>query len=270
MQTKRFIAVALLFLAFGRTDAQTWLMNSGNMYLSSGNLGIGTSTPSFLITATAGYVANTPSPLVMIGYSGSASDRSFVFEQLGTSSAATNYFFLNGGLGSASTLAAPTITADAVPGFGFECNNSNLNIITAAGGTNVMPIRAMSFLGNGNVLIGKTTQTNSSYILDVNGPARVNELVVNATGADFVFERGYKLPSLSALEAYVGEHHHLPEIATAKQMQEEGVNLGENQTALLRKIEELTLYVIQQNKKLEKEQKRIDRLEKLLKQKAVK
>jgi len=103
---------------------------------------------------------------------------------------------------------------------------------------------------SGNVLIGKGTQTNTSYVLDVNGNERANQVVVNATGADYVFDPGYRLSSLHDLETYVTKEHHLPGIAPAAQMQQEGVNLGDNQTHLLAKIEELTLYVIQQDKEI--------------------
>lgn len=105
-----------------------------------------------------------------------------------------------------------------------------------------------NFLQNGNFLIGKTTQTNSSYKLDVNGNVRANKLTVNTTGADFVFEPNYNLPTLKELEVFVQANHHLPGISPAKEMQEEGMELGENQTKLLQKVEELTLYAIEQDK----------------------
>ncbi|GAA4316429.1 hypothetical protein [Compostibacter hankyongensis] len=109
----------------------------------------------------------------------------------------------------------------------------------------------------GNVLIGKTSQTNTDYKLDVNGNVRANKVVVNTTGADFVFDSAYHLLSLKEVEDYIGRHGHLPELAPARTMQKEGLNVGDNQVKLLQKIEELTLYVIQQNK-------RIDSLEKKL------
>ena len=123
----------------------------------------------------------------------------------------------------------------------------------------------LNFLQNGNILIGKLTQTNSAYILDVNGNVRANKLTVNTTGADFVFEPNYKLPSLKELELFVQTNHHLPGIAPAKEMQEEGIELGENQTKLLQKVEELTLYLIDQNKKMEAQQNEIDELKQQLK-----
>ncbi|MGI8952508.1 MAG: hypothetical protein ACR2FN_13100 [Chitinophagaceae bacterium] len=101
---------------------------------------------------------------------------------------------------------------------------------------------------SGNVLIGKTSQVNTTYKLDVNGSVRANKIVVNTTGADFVFESGYKLSSLQSVELFIDKYKHLPGIASAKQMQNDGLNVGEMNTKLLQKVEELTLYVIQLQK----------------------
>ncbi len=101
----------------------------------------------------------------------------------------------------------------------------------------------------GSLSLGKTT-IGSSYLFDVNGKIRANEIVVNTTGADFVFENDYKLQSLEELEIFIKENKHLPDIPTAKEVEENGVSLGEMQTKLLQKIEELTLYIIEQEKRI--------------------
>ena len=89
------------------------------------------------------------------------------------------------------------------------------------------------------------------YKLDVKGTIRANEIRVMSSGADFVFSHDYKLMPLDSVEQFVNEHHHLPNISSAQQMQENGVGLGEQQTLLLQKIEELTLYIIEQQKQIE-------------------
>jgi hypothetical protein len=66
---------------------------------------------------------------------------------------------------------------------------------------------------------------------------------------DYVFEPGYKLIPLQELAVYVEKEKHLPEIPPAQVMKEQGINLGAMQMPLLRKVEELTLYTIQQDKK---------------------
>lgn len=102
----------------------------------------------------------------------------------------------------------------------------------------------MAILNNGNILIGKTSQTNSSYKLDVNGNVRANQVTVNATGADYVFDSSYHLPSLDSLSDYIRLNHHLPGIPAAKKMQKNGMNVGEVYTKLLAKMEEMTLYIV--------------------------
>jgi hypothetical protein len=106
----------------------------------------------------------------------------------------------------------------------------------------------------GNVGIGTVSP---GYKLDVIGTIRAREIKVDLGGADFVFENGYKLMPLNELEKFVKEKKHLPEIAPAKEMQENGTNLGDLNTKLLQKIEELTLYTIEQNKKLEMQNEKI-------------
>ena len=94
------------------------------------------------------------------------------------------------------------------------------------------------------------------------GKFEAKEIKVTLTPtADFVFEEKYNLPKLEDVEKHIKEKKHLPEIASAKQMEREGVNVGEFQIKLLQKIEELTLYSIEQNKMIKEQQKRIETLE---------
>jgi hypothetical protein len=100
--------------------------------------------------------------------------------------------------------------------------------------------------------------------------------VTNTPTADFVFEKNYNLPSLKSIEKHIKEKKHLPEIASAKEMKKNGINVGGFQIQLLQKIEELTLYTIEQekkikslekqNSKIDKQQKDIEKLEALVKQ----
>ena len=84
------------------------------------------------------------------------------------------------------------------------------------------------------------------------GKFEAKEIKVTLTPtADFVFEEKYHLPKLEEVEKYVKEKKHLPEIASAKEMEKEGVNVGEFQIKLLQKIEELTLYLIEQKKEIQ-------------------
>lgn len=78
--------------------------------------------------------------------------------------------------------------------------------------------------------------------------------------ADFVFEKDYKLKPLPELESFINNNGHLPEIPSEKVMVEEGLDLAEMNKLLLQKIEELTLYLIEQNEKTENLSKEIEEL----------
>lgn len=98
---------------------------------------------------------------------------------------------------------------------------------------------------NGNVSIGTP---NSDYKLNVNGTVRATELRVETGWADYVFDKGYKLRPLSEVAQYISQHNHLPGMASAKEIQKNGLAVGETQTKMMEKIEELTLYIIEQDK----------------------
>jgi len=110
-----------------------------------------------------------------------------------------------------------------------------------------------------NVGIGTA---NPAYKLDVLGTIRAKEVLVNLDGgADFVFEKNYKLPTIEHVASYVQKNKHLPDIPSANEMVKNGVSMGDMQVKLLQKVEELTLYAIQQNKQIDKQSKRIENQE---------
>jgi len=99
---------------------------------------------------------------------------------------------------------------------------------------------------SGNVGIGTASP---QYKLSVNGTIGTKEVVVTNTGwADYVLKPGYRLRPLSELEAYITEHHMLPDIPSEQDIRAKGVGLAEMQVKLLAKVEELTLHVIQLGK----------------------
>lgn len=115
---------------------------------------------------------------------------------------------------------------------------------------------------NGKIGIGTTTPDE---LLTVKGKIHTQEVLVDLDGAvapDYVFETyyngfsemmpGYSLISLEELEAFLKENNHLPNVPSAETMQAEGISLKEMNLILLQKIEELTLYTLQQQKEIEK------------------
>jgi hypothetical protein len=102
---------------------------------------------------------------------------------------------------------------------------------------------------DGNVGIGTTNP--GIWKLAVNGNIRAKEIKVETGWSDFVFENGYKLPTLKDVEKHIKEKGHLKDIPSAKEVEKNGIFLGEMDSKLLQKIEELTLYTIQQQKEIE-------------------
>ena len=110
-----------------------------------------------------------------------------------------------------------------------------------------------------NQVVFKNDGTIQSKNLDVQGTAKVTgtlaaiKVKVNATATpDFVFEKDYKIMSLEELESYVRTHKHLPNVPSAKDAQENGMDVTEFTNGILQRLEELTLHVIEQQKEIER------------------
>ncbi|WP_304064829.1 tail fiber protein [Pedobacter glucosidilyticus] len=112
----------------------------------------------------------------------------------------------------------------------------------------------------GNVGIGTTTPDEK---LTVKGKIHAEEVRVdlNVPGPDYVFEQDYQLKSLPEIQAFIKENKHLPEVPSAKEMEEKGINLSEMNMLLLKKVEELTLYLIKQNEMRKVQESKLIKLE---------
>jgi len=127
------------------------------------------------------------------------------------------------------------------------------------------------------------TSNPQGYKLAVNGTAIFTKVKVKTAGTwpDYVFKKGYPLPDLKELEAYLAKYRHLPGIASEADVQKDGIDVGDEQAALLKKVEELTLYLIDENKalkqqnqqlseqktRMDKQQQEIDELKQLIREK---
>ena len=93
--------------------------------------------------------------------------------------------------------------------------------------------------------------TNPQYKLAVNGNIGAQDIIVTNTGwSDYVFRPGYRLRPLSEVSQYIQTNGHLPDIPTEAEVKEKGVSLGDMQAKLLAKVEELTLHMIHQERRI--------------------
>ncbi len=153
---------------------------------------------------------------------------------------------LNSGLGKTATLKFRESTGDYGFNFLYSGAEDRLDINSIVNGveTNNMSI----LRGTGQVGIGTQTIARE-YLFAVAGKIGAKEIEVSVSDwADYVFENDYKLRTIKEVETFIKENKHLPEIPSEKDIKREGLNLGEMDALLLKKIEELTLYVIQLNK----------------------
>lgn len=128
-----------------------------------------------------------------------------------------------------------------------------------------------TFRLNGKMSIGNANfncSDCSEYSLFVKNGIRAEKVKVDIASqngwADYVFKKDYSLKTLEEVEKHINEKGHLPNVPSAKEVVENGINVAEMDAKLLEKIEELTLYSIEQNKKIKEQNERIERLEKML------
>jgi hypothetical protein len=133
---------------------------------------------------------------------------------------------------------------------------SPLNLISFAWNNSLATPAAQVWIGQ---MKPATWSAHPDFRLGVDGKLIAKEVIVTLQNwADFVFDKTYKLMPLNELENFYKENHHLPEVPSTKEIIENGNDLGKTDALLLQKIEELTLYIVEQ-------QKQIDELKKITK-----
>ncbi|MBI3883195.1 MAG: TMF family protein, partial [Sphingobacteriales bacterium] len=165
----------------------------------------------------------------------------------------TTWNLIGSSSGSGNTNAGWSLSgntaADATSYLGTPVGNTN-NLRLNTNGIQRMMISGST----GNIGIGvdiSAVTDADTYKLYVGNGIRTRKIKVDhATWPDYVFDAGYKLPSLQEVEQYILQNKHLPEIISTEEVKKDGVDLGDNQAALLKKIEELTLYMIDLNKNM--------------------
>ncbi|WEA00669.1 hypothetical protein [Mucilaginibacter sp. SJ] len=179
-------------------------------------------------------------------------------------SAATTYLTIkqgNLGLGTITPAAKLDVTVgsssftnnirfgDANPGY-LAAGTAGIFMSNNAGS----PV--FTVLHTGNVGIG---QTNPQNKLDVNGSIHSKSVLIDLNGwSDYVFKKDYPLRPLSEVKAYIDLNEHLPEVPSEQEMVKKGLDVSEMNKLLMKKIEEMTLYLIEQNKRIEKLEAKIN------------
>jgi len=233
--------------------------------LFSGNVGIGTTTPlAKFHVAGDGYSLFGPNStwgaLLRIGGNGNVTNDASVVATNGNlhlDGAIGNYgTYLNYYHGSAGILFGNG--AQSIIGTISGAGNLAMNGTGTFGANTLISGQGNSFFNGGNLGIGTT---NPDQKLTVNGKIHATEVIVDlAIPADYVFKPTYKLMPLHEVEQFVKTNSHLPEIPSAAEITENGLSMGEMQNKLLQKVEELTLYIISQQKTIDQQQAQIKEL----------
>ena len=210
-------------------DDGDWICNGNNITVDGSKMiGIGTSTPVEALDVNgnmrcSGNIAGARTSWLpfKIFANSSETDGSYISLSNNSTNAGSVKFYSTGENGR------------------IEFHNQNLQV--------------MSIRGDNNVYFGNPETATNLY---VNGEITASLVRVNTQEWwDRVFDEGYRLPSLSEVEAYVKEHKHLPGIPAEADVKANGIDLAQMNAMLLKKVEELTLYVIELEKKIEEKNK---------------
>jgi hypothetical protein len=230
---KTVVALLVSFAVVATSYAQ-------NAFPSSGNVGIGTTSPGTR-------KLNVQSP-------DSAND---VGVEIGLGrTVGTNYGLIVGASGSGADLNQGILATarNGTSNYGLRI----YNVLSAPSNYALYSDSPAQSYFQGNVGIGTSTP---SHKLSVNGTVRAKEVIVDTGWSDYVFAKGYHLAALSEVEQHIQTQGHLPGVPSAQEVAEKGVSLGDMQAVLLAKIEELTLHQIQQEKRLDTQAQRLEFLE---------
>ncbi|AZA78985.1 cell wall anchor protein [Chryseobacterium sp. G0186] len=257
--------------------AQSW-NTTGNAGTNSSNNFIGTTDNQDLAFKTNNTERMKISSMGNVAIGGPVMDPNIAFKTYGRAQFHTN---ANAdGFQVLGTLANVNSGVDLIWGVYDKYQPNDVGLLTLSAplfsGDWAKPL--FSVRANGKVLIGTTWDNQAlsncndcnEYRLFVKDGIKAEKIKVENPStngwADYVFKKDYKLRSLEEVEKHISEKGHLPNIPSAREVEKDGINLGEMDAKLLEKIEELTLYSIEQNKQLKSQSEEIKELRKQIQQ----
>ncbi|MFS2186927.1 hypothetical protein ACCC92_09625 [Mucilaginibacter sp. Mucisp84] len=242
------------FQAYDRAAAAFLPVNIQGSSINFSNIGVSNTNPSLIIKG--GNVGiGTPAPVST--FQAGNSFQKFSAGSAGGANLAygTSYLGFNAARSGSGSTASWTIDGDNVHnGGGVIYGDVSGNIYFAPLPSAGTSQRTLTDLDIKNSITFKIANNGGVYAKSMS--------VQIAVAPDYVFKKDYKLPRLNDVKRYITQNQHLPEIPSARQMEKDGMNVGEMNKLLLKKVEELTLYMIEKDKQINELQKRVSSLEK--------
>ncbi|MBB1644810.1 hypothetical protein [Sphingobacterium sp. UME9] len=248
---KSFFCLLILLGGAGLVNAQT------NVFPTTGSVGIGTTSPADKLEVAGGFMRSGNSSFGNFNFQSPKGFVNFGGDNHGSLIVGSNIYIDNSVQLSTNLRIAnthPTMAGAGIllPGNGQYFQGSIIFHTSEPGPTTVeKPFYSPRMIvhANGNIGIG-TMVPQAKLAVDGNILAKEIKVKTDITVPDYVFEPDYELNSLAYIADYVKTNKHLPEIPSAKEIKKDGLDLAEMNLLLLKKVEELTLHAIQQDKEI--------------------
>jgi len=213
-----------------------WTTAGNDLLYTTGNIGIGTPTPGYAldvagtVNATNFLINGTPLSTGSSPWSLNGNDTFYSAGNVGIGTNTPGYSLDVSGTINATNI---LINDAPLPDSPWELSGNDVSYTS------------------GNVGIGTTNTQGFMFAVAGNMVAEAVKVELEGNWPDFVFEKEYNLQSLKEIEDYIKENGHLPNVPSAEEIKNNGIDLGQMDATLLQKIEELTLHSIQQQKEID-------------------